>query len=136
MKKVILTVLVVSSVFVLTGCGKNKKVVTPDIEEEKIKTNTNENVIKEAEIDGLKIEKSSIVYEDGLTTLTTSITNISNEVKVVDSIKITYTLEDGTKTDLLAVIGDPITQNQTVYITSTTDIDLTNAVSVEYEIMK
>ena len=136
MKKVLLSILVITSIFVLAGCGKSKKVVTPDVDEEKIKTNTNENVIGEKEIDGLKIEKSSIIYEDGITTLTTSVTNISNEVQVIDSIRITYTDEDGTRTELIGAIGEPITQNQTVYITSTTDIDLTNAVSVEYEIIK
>ena len=136
MKKVLLTTLVVLSVFAVTGCGKENKSTSVKIDNETIKTNTNEEVIKEVEIDGLKISKSSIVYEEGITTLTTSITNVSSEVIVADSVEITYTDADGNETSLLAPIGDPITPNQTIYVTSTTDVDLTKAVSVQYEILK
>ena len=136
MKKILLTTLVVLSIFTLTGCGKENNNKSVKIDNEKIKTNTNEEVIKEVEIDGLKINRSSLVYEEGICTLTTSITNVSNDVIVVDSVKIIYSDKEGNETILLAPVGDPITQNQTVYVTSTTDIDLTNAVSVRYEIIK
>ncbi len=136
MKKVLLTLMIVLSVFMVTGCGKPKKHPASTIEEEKIKTNVNEAVIKEMEIDGLKIERSSLVYEGGISKLTTAVTNISNNVLAIDSINIIYKDEKGVATTLTAVVGDPIVQNQTVYITSTTDVDLTKAVSVEYQVVK
>ena len=135
MKKVLLSITIIS-VLVLTGCGKDKKPKTIDIEGEKIKTNTKEEVIGAKEIDGLRIERASLVYEDGLTTLTTSITNTAEEVIVVDSIKVTYTMENLDSEVLIIAIGEPLTPGQVVYVTSTTDVDLTNATNVAYEIIK
>ena len=129
MKKIIPLVLLIISI-VLTGCGKDKKPKTIDIEGEKIKTNTKEEVIGAKEIDGLRIERASLVYEDGLTTLTTSITNTAEEVIVVDSIKVTYTMENLDSEVLIIAIGEPLTPGQVVYVTSTTDVDLTNSIPV------
>lgn len=132
MKKVLLVIMVL--VVLTTGCGKKQKIER--IPEETIKSNTKEEVIGKKEIDGLTIEKSSLVYEDGVTTLTTSITNTTTERVMVDSIKMTYTDGEGNTTTLIGPVGDYIESRQTVYITSTTDIDLSTAVKVDYEIVK
>lgn len=132
MKRVLLVIMVL--VVLTTGCGKKQKIER--IPEETIKSNTKEEVIGKKEIDGLTIEKSSLVYEDGVTTLTTSITNTTTERVMVDSIKMTYTDSEGNTTTLIGPVGDYIESRQTVYITSTTDIDLTTAVKVDYEIVK
>ena len=132
MKKVFLVIMVL--VVFTTGCGKKAQIER--IPEESIKSNTNEEVIGKKEIDGLTIEKSSLVYEDGLSTLTTSITNTTQERMMVDSIKITYIDSEDNETVLVGPIGDYIEPSQVVYITSTTDIDLSAAVKVVYEIVK
>ena len=131
MKKIALILMV--SVLVLTGCGSKN---TTRIPEEKIKSNTNEEVIQTKEVDGLKIEKASLVYEGGRTTLTTSVTNVTKEVIKVDYIKIKYTDDNGKETVLLGEIGDTLKPNEVVRITSRTDVDLTKAVKVEYEVVK
>ena len=136
MKKVLLTLMVVLSVFMVAGCGKKVKNPASRIDEEKIKTNLNENVIKEFEIEGLKISRSSLVYENGRSILTTAITNISNTVVIIDSIDAIYTDEDGVETILPIVVGDPMVQGQTIYVKSETDVDLTKAVSIEYRVRK
>lgn len=135
MKKGLLALIIVLSVFMLSGCG-SKKPSEPQSQEGKIKVNTNEDVIGSKEIDGLKIERASLVYEDNLSTLTTSVTNTKEEDITIDYIEITYTDEDGKETILIGEVGEILKQNQVVYITSTTDVDLTKAIKAEYKIVK
>ena len=125
MKKVLLTLVAVLSIFAVTGCGNSKKHPASRIDEEKIKTNVNENVIREIVIEGMKIERASLVYENGESVLTTAVTNVSNGPIIVDSIDCIYKDEDGNQTILPLIIGE-LAQGQAVYITSRTDVDLTN----------
>ena len=135
MKKVLLTLVAISSVFMITGCGNTKKHPASRIDEEKIKTNVNENVIREIVVEGMKIERASLVYEGGESVLTTAVTNVSNSPIVVDSIDCIYSDAEGNQTILPLIIGE-LAQGQTVYITSRTDVDLTKAISVDYQVRK
>ena len=134
MKK-ILVVMLILSVFTLSGCGSKKK-NEPIPQEQKLRVNTNEAVIGSKEIDGLSIAKASLVYENGISTLTTSIRNISSDTINVDHVEITYFDNEGNTTVLIGEVGEAILKNQTVYITSTTDVDLTKAVRAEYVVVK
>ena len=130
--KVLITVLFI---FILTGCGsKNINNIENNIEEEKIKMNTNNEVVGIKKIDGLQIEKT-ITYENGISKVGIDVTNISDQVIIIDYIKMTYKTVDN-EIVLSMPISDPIIPNQSVHSILTTDIDLTSAISVDYDFVK
>ena len=130
--KVLIAIL---SVFILTGCGgKSINNIENNIEEEKIKMNTNEEVIGLKKIDGLQIEKT-ITYENGISKVGIDVTNISDQVIIIDYIKMTYKTTDD-EIVLSMPISDPIIPNQKIHSILTTDMDLTSAISVDYDFIK
>jgi len=130
--KVLIAILLV---FILTGCGgKSINNIENNIEEEKIKMNTNEEVIGLKKIDGLQIEKT-ITYENGISKVGIDVTNISDQVIIIDYIKMTYKTTDD-EIVLSMPISDPIIPNQKIHSILTTDMDLTSAISVDYDFIK
>lgn len=115
----------------LTGCGKKEEIEPP------IKVNTNENVIKDQEVEGLKMTNTSLVYENGTTTLVTEVTNNTKEDYPVKRIKITVKDKEGNIiTTLIGTIADTIKPGESRIIDSDTPIDLSEAESIEYSIVK
>ena len=77
MKKVIsLTISMLLVLGLVTGCGCNKKDSKKEKKEE-VKVNTNKDVIKDQEVDGNKMTNTSLVTTNGITKLTTNVTNES-----------------------------------------------------------
>lgn len=115
----------------LTGCGKKEEIEPP------IKVNTNENVIKNQEVEGLRMTNTSLVYENGTTTLVTEVTNNTKEDYPVKRIKITVKDKEGNIiTTLIGTIADTIKPGESRIIDSDTPIDLSEAESIEYSIVK
>ena len=115
----------------LTGCGKKEEIEPP------IKVNTNENVIKDQEVEGLTMTNTSLVYENGTTTLVTEVTNNTKEDYPVKRIKITVKDKEGNIiTTLIGTIADTLKPGESRIIDSDTPIDLSEAESIEYSVIK
>lgn len=123
------------SVPLITGCGcskKDKKVETP-----KVTTNNNEQVIKDQEVGVFKLMNTSLVYKDGTSTLLTTVTNTSKETQYIKSFNILVKDSSGNvMITLLGYIGEEIPTGDIREITSSTNLDLSKAASIEYELNK
>ena len=115
----------------LTGCGKKEEQEPP------IKVNTNENVIKDQEVEGLRMTNTSLVYENGTTTLVTEVINNTKEDYPVKRIKIIVKDKEGNIiTTLIGTIADTLKPGESRIIDSDTPIDLSEAESIEYSVIK
>ena len=141
MKKVFLTS--VSMLLVLglaTGCGCSKKdsKKKSDTKEPEVKVNTEKEVIKDREVDGIKLTNTSLTTVDGISTLVTSVTNESKEDYHLD--EYTIIIKDADGNEIIRIpgyVGDTIKAGETRTINSSVDIDLsTSAKSIEYEVKK
>ena len=132
-KKIKLILVGIIGISLLTGCFKKEKQET----EEPIKVNTNENVIKDQEVEGLKMTNTSLVYENGTTTLETLVINNTEEDYTINKIKITVKDKEGNVvTTLTGTIADTIKPGESRVIDSDTPMDLSEAGSIEYSIIK
>lgn len=99
------------------------------------KINTSKEVSNDQKIEDVLIEESNIVYKNGISTLTSKVTN-NGEAKDNLKFNIKVIANDGTvMTELVGLVGK-IEQNQIKYITSSITMDITNAKSIEYKIIK
>ena len=115
----------------LTGCGKKEEIEPP------IKVNTNENVIKDQEVEGLTMTNTSLVYENGTTTLVTEVINNTKEDYTLKRIKIIVKDKEGNIiTTLIGTIADTLKPGESRIIDSDTPIDLSEAESIEYSVIK
>ena len=115
----------------LTGCGKKEEQEPP------IKVNTNENVIKDQEVEGLTMTNTSLVYENGTTTLVTEVINNTKEDYTLKRIKIIVKDKEGNIiTTLIGTIADTIKPGESRIIDTDTPIDLSEAESIEYSVIK
>lgn len=136
MKKTVLLTLSVLSIFFVVGCGKKEtKKVLPIVEDQLI-TNNEIEVLKETEIDGIKIGDIAIIKEGNITTMSASITNVTNEVIFLDSVNVTFEYEDGTTSMVNLLVDTPIVTQQVVQASSSTTDDLTKAKNVYYDLVK
>lgn len=123
MKKVLL---VITVLLIFTGCGsktlnKNSKV------------NNNELVIKEQVINNLKFSDVSLVYEKGISTFKVTITNLGERINP-NSLNIIFKNENDTVITTLDGTFGEIDKDNFIALTLTSDIDLSNAYKIEYEI--
>ena len=114
---------------------KNKENKIDD--ESGYKTNTNENVIKDQQIGNFNFTNTSLNYKDGNSVLRVSVTNTSNQELSLQEFKIhVYDSKHNEIVTLTGFIGDKLLAGETKYIESTYADDLTNAHSIEYEIVE
>ena len=133
MKKILISMTVVlATTLLLTGCGKKKEEPKNDV-----KSNTEENVIKDQEVDGLKMTNTSLTITNGISTLVTEVSNNTGADYQLEEFTITIKDKDGNVLATLpGYVGETIENGSTKTIDSSIDIDLSNATSVEYEIKK
>lgn len=132
MKKVLIIMMVAFTAITLTGCGCKKKET-----EEDVKANTNNEVIKDQKVEVFTLTNTSLVYENGTSTLETLVTNTSKEKQFLAEFKIHVKNEKGEViVTLTGFIGDSINGGESRKITSTYGADLTKASKIEYEIVK
>jgi hypothetical protein len=133
-KKILFAFIFLLSIAVFTGCGckKKEKDVEPDI-----KVNTEEDVVKDQEVDGIKLTNTSLVITDGVSKLTTQVTNDTDSDYELD--EYTIIIKDKDDKEIIRIpgyVGNVIKAGETRTINSSVDIDLSNAKSIEYEVKK
>ncbi len=137
MKKMIMSLILMLLVLgLITGCGCSKKETTKK-EENEVKINTNENVIKDQEIDGIKMTNTSMITTNGITKLVTNVTNESNGDYQLE--EYTIIVKDKEGKEIIRIpgyVGETIKAGETKIINSSVDMDLSNAESIEYEVKK
>ena len=136
MKKAIKIILIIITIIVIIGINIISKQGKKEKEEPLIKVNTNENVVKDQEVEGLKMTNTSLVYENG-TTLVTEVINLKEEDITVKRIRIKVKDKEGnTLTTLIGTIADTIKPGESRTIETETPLDLSKAESVEYSVEK
>lgn len=134
MKKIILITL--STLMLLafaTGCGCSNK----NDKQDKIKSNTNEDVVKDQTLDVFSFTNTSLVYEKNTSVLTTVVTNNSNEKQMLKKFNIIVKDAEGNViVTLPGYVGSYIDAKASTVITSSYAQDLTRAAKIEYEIVK
>ena len=136
MKKiVILTLSALLLVGLITGCGCKKK--EKETKKDEVKVNTNKEVIKDQEVDGIKMTNTSMVTTNGITKLTTSVTNDTDTDYKLNEYMIIIKDKEGKEiVKIPGYVGDTIKAGETRTINSSVDIDLSKAASIEYEVKK
>lgn len=119
---------------ITTGCGCSKKNIKKD---KKIKVNTNEDVIKDQQLEVFTFTNTSLVYEDSTSILTTVVTNTSEKTEYLKEFKINVKDKDGNVIVVLTgFVGDNIEAKSSMVITSSYGEDLTKAASIDYEVVR
>ena len=136
MKKVIsLSISMLLVMGLVTGCGCKKK--EKEVKEPEVTVNTEKDVIKDQEVDGIKMTNTSLTTVDGISTLITTVTNNTKADYMLK--EYTIIIKDA-KGSVIATIpgyvGSTIKAGETKTIDSSTNADLTGAKSIEYEVKK
>lgn len=114
-----------------TGCGKKAE------PEENIKSNTNENVVKDQKLEVFEFTNTSLIYEEGTSKLETTVTNTSEEIVYLSEFKIHVKDENESEIiELVGFVGEQLQPKESRVITSYSVEDLTNASSISYEIVR
>ena len=133
MKKIILLAICMT---LITGCGCSKKEIKKE-EQLDVKVNTNEDVVKDKELDGLKFTNTSLTSIDKHWTLITKVENNTDSDYTLNEFKITVKDKDNNViTTLTGYVGGIVPKGQSREISSGTYVDLTNATNIEYEVVK
>lgn len=103
------------------------------------KVNTSEKVSEDKKVGDVKIEKSKIVYANGISTLTSKVTNSGADVANL-KFTVKFIGNDGKQistngVDVVGYVG-PIKSGEVKYINSSVTQDVTGAADVQYEIAK
>ena len=148
MKKLIM--IGMASMLLVTGCGCNKK------EEEGKKDNnvpveegptvenpaviTNEDMIKDQEVEGLQFTNTGLIYDGNMTTLTSQVTNTTDEKVELARVKayITYITDFGAEKvlEMDVYFGESLEAGETRSVLSTVDVDLRQSSKIEYQIVR
>lgn len=137
MKKILIISLLFTSLFV-TSCGKKTdNTETPNNSENIISQNTNPNVVKKQEIEGLLFDNIILKTNNNMSYFTANVTNTTDEKINVKYIKITvYDNENKELFSFNNYIGDYIESKSTLKLSSNIEGDLTTIYSVKYEVIK
>lgn len=140
--KNILIVLIAGFIFInITGCGCAKK------EEEKVEekkdtfvedqvsnVNQNSEVISNQENNGFKFANTSLVYENGISTLVTEVTNEGSEEKYLGTFNIYVKDKDGNIiVTLSGLVDDTLEPGASKTVTASVSINISDAYSIEYD---
>lgn len=135
MKKItkILFLFIATFIF-LTGCNNTEE---KENKKETQKENINKEVIKDQNLEVFKFTNTSLKYENSTSVLQTTVTNTSSEKQYLKEFKIhVRDKKDNEIVELIGYVGDYIDKNQSKIITSSYGDDLTNAYSIDYEIIR
>lgn len=124
MKKIIIII----CLLMITGCGKEKEKFENDI------VNINEEIIKTQTVEDIEFDNTTVIYSNGMTNFNTTIKN-NGETKKIGYIIVSFK----TKNDILMYqfkvpVLDTLNSKADKIITMSTDVDLTNAYKITYEI--
>lgn len=144
MKKLIIIGL--TSLLLVVGCGKKKE----EDKENKPNTNeptidnptsiTNENMIKDQTIEVLQFTNTGLVYNGNMTTLTSQVTNTSDQVVELNTVMATINYKDEYDNDRVlemeVYFGESLEPGETRSVYSNTDVDLRKSSNIEYRIVR
>lgn len=131
MKKIVIGILVTVCLFSMTGCGKTND--KQNLENNGLQSNTNEDVIKNQEVGNLKFTNTSLVMQDGISKLTVSVTNDTDEDIAVEMFDIYVKDADGnTIVTLQGYVGGVVPKHTTREVVTNCTLDLSNAANIEY----
>ncbi len=126
MKKILLLFL---SIIIVTGCNEKNEI------NDLIKVNQNELIIKEQVVNNLTLSDITLYYEKGISTFNVKMKNNTENNITVSDFSATFKNKNGTIiTTLKANNINSIDANSTKDISIASDVDLSSAYSVEYEI--
>ena len=113
---------------VATGEGNNSGPVA----------NTNAEIVKEFELEGLKFSNISVIIEeDGSSILSIDVTNPTSSAIKMDSVDVIFKDKNGNEiVTLLGYFGGEVPAGETRVISAQTGIDLSNAVAREVKVNK
>lgn len=135
MKKIIVALMIGSLLFISTGCGCSKKEEEKPIEENQPIGNTNEGVIQDQEVSDLKMTNTALSTKNGISQLTTTVTNETSKDIMVETFDIFIKDQDGNvMATLQGYVGGVVPAGQSREIVSSCTIDLSEAASVEYQL--
>ena len=133
MKKILVVLIVL---VMATGCGCSKK-ETKQEEKLDVKVNTNEEIVKDRELEGLTLTNTSLTSIDKHWTLITKVSNNTGVDYELNEFKIIIKDKDGNViTTLIGYVGGIIPNDATREINSGTYVDLSKATNIEYEVIK
>lgn len=139
-KKIIIIFITIISLSIITGCGCDKKTKTDSpkkIKEKNIIVNTEKNVIKNQNIEGIEIKNTSLVIEKNVSKIETKITNNTSSDFKLERFEIIA--KDEKEKEIARIpeyVGSEIKKGQSIITTIVIDIDLSNAKSIEYKVIK
>lgn len=117
MKRVLLVMI---SLLLITGCAFKK-------------TNNNELVIKEQVVGNLKFNDISLTSKGSSSTFKVTVTNMGEKISP-EILNIIFKNEDDTVITTLDGTFGEIDENSFISLTLTSDVDLSKAYKVEYEV--
>lgn len=139
-KKIIIAVIAVLLVLVPIISAvviKNNKKEDNNKTTEKRTENKNSNVISNQEIEGFKISDVKVEIINGLTTFTAKATNVTSEAKHLSGFNIYFTEKsDGDMGMVTVYINGDVNPNESVDLINYSDLDLTKATNIKYELIQ
>lgn len=127
----------------LTGCNKNKEnngdEKDNNVKNDKptVEVNTNENVVKNQNIDGIEILNTSLIYENGISYLKATVVNNTGSDYELSEYRIYI---KNAEENIIAImpgnIGGVIRSGESKPINAMISEDLSKAYSIEYEVVK
>ncbi len=130
---IILTVFVLVTFYMMRGNKQNEKK-----EEFVTEANDNSDVVKDIEVEGLKISNVMLIVEEEGSTFTADVTNNTND-EITGNLNIIFkTSTDKEVTSILGYFGGSIEAGETKQITSSTSRKLNKNIikSINYELEK
>ena len=122
------------SIGLLTACGKKEEEVKP---EPVIIENTSEGIIKDREVDGISVTNTSMKTVDGLTKLEVTLTNNGSSDYQLNEYKIIVKDKDGNVIkEMPGYVGSVIKAGASKILKASTNADMSNASSIDYEVIK
>ena len=128
MKKIRNIMLVLVTLLTLTGCNKEKEQENNALET---------NIKCERTLDDFTFKNTSIVEENGISRITVTVVNNSEEDKNIESFKIL--LKDKKENiikETIGYIGGTIKSKDTKVIMTEVNMDLSNVYDIEFEYVK
>ena len=140
MSKKIIALFLACSLIFATGCGKKTTNNDKKKDDNKGNTtvntpiaNTNDAIVGEQVIDGLKITNVTLVLEGDITMYTADVVNVTDSNIDAKSFNITFKdKDDNEMVTLLGLVGLTLAPNESVQITSSVSMNLLDAKSIEY----
>ena len=93
-------------------------------------------ILKDQEVEGLTFTNANLSVDNGISTLSVSVTNTNKEAYSLNYIEIVVTDDKENSNTLIGYLGDKVEPNETKIITASIDKDITNSTSLEYIINK